>query len=80
MTMLGRDDASTVAFSGDVAAALDERQYDTGYGPCLDAAASGGTVVVRDTAAGELYPSAPTPGRSASPARCPSGCRWRGRT
>jgi len=29
--------ANTAAFAGEVAHQLDERQYEQGYGPCLDA-------------------------------------------
>ena len=36
----------SIAFTGPLAAQLDERQYDAGWGPCLDAAESGDTVVV----------------------------------
>jgi GAF domain-containing protein len=49
----------SVAFAGDetLALALDERQYEDGFGPCLDAAASARTIRVDDTASGdELYP------------------------
>jgi hypothetical protein len=46
VTLLSEDRPRTAAFSGDVALRLDERQYDNGHGPCLDAAASGRTVPV----------------------------------
>jgi GAF domain-containing protein len=36
VTLLNRGKASTVAFTGQLAIDLDERQYDKGYGPCLD--------------------------------------------
>jgi len=39
----------SVAFTGDLAVALDERQYEDGFGPCMDAAQSGLTVSVTDT-------------------------------
>ena len=32
--------AHSVAFTGDLAVELDERQYEKGYGPCMDAAQS----------------------------------------
>jgi GAF domain-containing protein len=61
----GADDASvtliehgrfrTVSFSGPLAVALDERQYDKGFGPCMDAAASGSTIVIEDTAHEDTY-------------------------
>jgi len=47
----------SVAFTGDLAVALDERQYEDGFGPCVDAAQSGLTVSVGDTAGpDQLYP------------------------
>ena len=36
----------TVVFTGPLAVDLDERQYELGYGPCLDAAKSGQSIVV----------------------------------
>jgi GAF domain-containing protein len=56
VTLLNEDRAHTAAFSGDVALRLDERQYDDGYGPCLDAAVSGGTVQVAMDDADGPYP------------------------
>jgi transcriptional regulator with GAF, ATPase, and Fis domain len=44
LTLLEGDHAETAAFTGKIALELDERQYDKGYGPCLDAAASGETI------------------------------------
>jgi GAF domain-containing protein len=44
LTLLRADHAQTAAFTGRIALELDERQYDKGYGPCLDAAASGETI------------------------------------
>jgi GAF domain-containing protein len=35
VTLLDRGTASTVAFTGQLAMDLDERQYEKGYGPCL---------------------------------------------
>jgi len=46
VTLLSEDRPRTAAFSEAVALRLDQRQYDDGHGPCLDAAASGGTVQV----------------------------------
>ena len=55
---LVRDRAATSAgFTGTIAAALDERQYEAGFGPCLHAAATAGEVVVADTAAESAYPA-----------------------
>jgi GAF domain-containing protein len=47
--------AKTVAFTGDLAVDLDERQYRSGFGPCLDVAVSGGTIQV-DTSDDSRYP------------------------
>jgi GAF domain-containing protein len=44
LTLLDRDRGRTAATSGPVALELDERQYETGTGPCLDAARYGETV------------------------------------
>jgi len=44
VTLLKDDEPTTAAFTADVAIQLDERQYDRGFGPCLDAASSGSTV------------------------------------
>jgi hypothetical protein len=44
VTLLSDDQARTAAFSGRLALQLDERQYDDGYGPCMDAAVSGGVI------------------------------------
>jgi len=46
VTLLTADRPRTAAFSADVALELDQRQYDTGHGPCLDAATSGGAIQV----------------------------------
>ena len=44
VTLLRGDHAETAAFTGAVAIELDERQYDAGFGPCIDAAVSGGRI------------------------------------
>ena len=44
--------ARTAAFHGHLAPSLDERQYATGSGPCIDAAESGRTIRIDDTGAG----------------------------
>jgi GAF domain-containing protein len=46
VTLVADDQVQTAAFSGELAVSLDERQYDAGYGPCLDASVSGGLVRV----------------------------------
>jgi GAF domain-containing protein len=55
VTFVEDDRAKTVAFTGPLAVSLDERQYENGHGPCLDAAVSGQTIVV-DTATDSIYP------------------------
>jgi GAF domain-containing protein len=48
ITLVTRDNPETLAFTGDVALALDERQYEAERGPCLDAAAAGQRVLIQD--------------------------------
>jgi hypothetical protein len=78
VTLVDHDKAKTVVFTGQLAMHLDERQYENGRGPCLDAALTGETVIVessRTTACiqislirpGEL--GSPTPSRLAFPYR-----------
>jgi GAF domain-containing protein len=55
VTLLDGDTVGTVVFTGNLAAGLDERQYESGFGPCLDAAASGATVRIDDTAHEDTY-------------------------
>src|SRR3954471_10369739 len=54
--LLQQEQVSTVAFSGTLAAYLDERQYDAGFGPCMDAALSGTVITIPDTARSPTYP------------------------
>ncbi|RJK96144.1 GAF and ANTAR domain-containing protein [Vallicoccus soli] len=56
VTLLDGEQARSVAFTGDLAVHLDERQYEKGFGPCMDAALSGDTVDIPDTAHEETYP------------------------
>ena len=51
----GPAQARTVAFTGDLAVDLDERQYQSGFGPCLDVAVTGETILV-DTSDDSRYP------------------------
>ena len=44
--MMERGQPRTVVFTGPLAVDLDERQYELGFGPCLDAAKTGQTIVV----------------------------------
>jgi GAF domain-containing protein len=55
VTLVDREKAKTVVFTGELAVHLDERQYQNGTGPCLDAAVTGETVVV-DVTDESLYP------------------------
>ena len=48
VTLVERGEASTVAQTGPLALELDERQYDRGYGPCLDCIDGGEPLVVSD--------------------------------
>ena len=48
VTLMENDKASTVVFTGPLAVHLDERQYEVGFGPCLDAAVSGQTITVNN--------------------------------
>ena len=48
VTFVERDRAKTVASTGQLATALDERQYDRGYGPCLDSIEGGEPIVIND--------------------------------
>jgi len=54
VTFVDRDKPKTVVFTGQLAVHLDERQYESGLGPCVDAALTGETVVV-DVANDNLY-------------------------
>src|SRR3712207_3544479 len=56
VTLVENDKAHTAAFTGYVAVDLDESQYQTGCGPCLDAAASGRTIIISDTSTNQTYP------------------------
>jgi len=48
VTLLSQDRATTAVYTGKLARDLDESQYGRGYGPCLDAAAGGQLVELRD--------------------------------
>jgi GAF domain-containing protein len=56
VTLMQDGDVESVAFTGPLAVQLDERQYESGFGPCMDAAVSGITVVIEDTAHSAVYP------------------------
>lgn len=50
VTLLRGAEAYTAAFTGPSALILDEAQYEAGFGPCLDAAASGENLFIDDIA------------------------------
>lgn len=56
ITLLSRDDATTVASTDEVAVTLDERQYDDERGPCLDAAAAGERIRITDMRSEPRWP------------------------
>ncbi len=56
VTLVQDSEARSVVFTGELAVVLDERQYAAGFGPCLDAAASGSTVAVDTADPGTAYP------------------------
>jgi GAF domain-containing protein len=55
VTLLEGEKARSVAFTGNVAVQLDERQYEKGFGPCMHAATSGETVEIPDTTTERTY-------------------------
>jgi GAF domain-containing protein len=56
VTLLQDGQVASVAFTGPLASQLDERQYESGFGPCMDAATSGVTITIDDTAHSPTYP------------------------
>ncbi|GAA1429586.1 GAF and ANTAR domain-containing protein [Microlunatus lacustris] len=56
VTLVEHGRARTVVFTGRLAVVLDERQYASGFGPCLDAAASGSTIAVDTAVSDNPYP------------------------
>lgn len=56
VTLLHDTEVASVVFTGSLAAHLDERQYEAGFGPCVDAALSGTTIAIEDTAHSASYP------------------------
>jgi GAF domain-containing protein len=55
VTLIERGRPRTVAFSGSLAISLDERQYEDGFGPCLDAARHGQTILIDTHTEGGVY-------------------------
>jgi GAF domain-containing protein len=56
VTLVPAKGAYTPAFTGDLALALDESQYELGHGPCLDAARSTSTQHIADMTAESRWP------------------------
>jgi GAF domain-containing protein len=55
VTLMKNGKPRTIAFTGPLAIHLDERQYETGFGPCLDAVVSGSLIIIPDTKAETTY-------------------------
>jgi GAF domain-containing protein len=57
VTLLKDDkEPETVVFTGSLAYSLDERQYEAGFGPCMDAAVAGTTIRVANADPDTPYP------------------------
>jgi GAF domain-containing protein len=56
VTLVDGGQPKTVVFTGQLAVHLDERQYETANGPCLDAAVSGQTIVIDTSEDDTGYP------------------------
>jgi GAF domain-containing protein len=56
VSLVGKDRSTTVVSTGELATALDETQYEEGYGPCLDAALGGEMASITDMANDTRWP------------------------
>jgi hypothetical protein len=56
ITLLAGDEPATLAFTGDVALALDERQYEAEAGPCLASAQAGHRLYLPNISAESRWP------------------------
>src|SRR3712207_4181762 len=56
ITLLRDEQATTAAYTGELALQLDEMQYQQGYGPCLEAALGGRTVQITDGRTEDRWP------------------------
>ncbi|MDX6317467.1 MAG: hypothetical protein QOD35_867 [Nocardioidaceae bacterium] len=56
VTLIDNGRPSTVASTGDLATSMDERQYEAGWGPCLNAANSGQILIVEDMSTETRWP------------------------
>jgi GAF domain-containing protein len=57
VTLVAGGAPETAAYTGTLALALDEKQYDSGYGPCLEAAATKTFFLVTDMSTEERWPA-----------------------
>jgi GAF domain-containing protein len=56
VTLLHGNAPHTAAFTGPLAVTLDEKQYELGYGPCLDAAENTTSLMVPDAGSEDRWP------------------------
>ena len=56
ITLVRDERPTTAAFTGRLAADLDETQYDRGHGPCLDAALAGRFIEIADARTEDRWP------------------------
>lgn len=56
ITLIDAKEATTPAFTGQVALELDKTQYSLGYGPCLAAAEAGQLIAIPDTREDSRWP------------------------
>src|SRR3954471_1015561 len=56
VTLVVKDNPTTVATTGQLALDLDERQYERGHGPCLHAARTGELTEIADTRTDPRWP------------------------
>lgn len=58
VTMVDDGRATTITYTGQLALDCDERQYETGHGPCLHAASTGDMVEISDSEMDQFAPFA----------------------
>lgn len=68
VTLVERSHPRTVAFTGELALDLDERQYARGHGPCLDSIAASEPVQIDRMSTETRWPTTPRRRRSGAPA------------
>src|SRR3954466_1326651 len=56
ITMMVDDRVSTQAFTDPTCPEIDQAQYDSGHGPCLDAFRTGSSIVVESLASDDRWP------------------------